>query len=133
MLSEMPAPNAAASIEGSLPAENIRWVTLHDGIGRALCVAHDWGASSAGIWQCADFELRCVVQMYQFQDCNSGDSDSLRRRDVVRQAFTGTGHEREHVAEAWTHVPAASGTIVWAFGLGWNVNVVISVVTSAQA
>ena len=74
MLNEMPAPNAAASIEGPVPAENIRWVTLPDGIGRALCVAHDWGASSAGIWMNADYELRCVAHIYpyQVQECKSG-------------------------------------------------------------
>ena len=133
MLSEMPARNAAASSEGSVPAENIRWVALPDGIGRALCVAYDWGASSAGIWQYADYELRCVVQMYQLQECTFLDSESIRRRDVVRQAFTGTGHEREHVAEAWTHVPAASGTKVWAFGLGWNKKVRTQAVKAALA
>ena len=121
MLNEMPGPHAAASIEGPVPADNIRWVTLPDGRGRALCVAWDWGASSTLTWQCADYELRCVVQMHQLQDCNDFDSGRIRRRDVVQQAFTGTSHEREHVAEAWTHVPAAGGTIVWAFGLGWNV------------
>ena len=94
---------------------------MADGRGRALCVAWDWGAPSKLTWQCADYELRCVVQMYQLQDCNAFDNEGgMQRRDVVQRAFAGTSHERESVAEAWTHIRGEGGTIVWAFGLGWN-------------
>ena len=101
MLTEMLAPNAAAVNEGPVPAENIRWVMLPNGIGRALCVAHDWGAPSASIWSNADHELNCVLRgTYQHQDCNRLNNPSIRRIQLVQQAFTGTQNGNMRVAEA---------------------------------
>ena len=121
VVNEMVEPYAALSTEGPLPADNIRWVSLAGGRCDALCVAWDRGAPSKLTWQCAAYELRRVVRVCQLQDCNAFDNEGgMQRRDVVQRAFTGTSHEKESVAEAWTQIRGEGGKIVWAFGLGWN-------------
>ena len=95
----------------------MRWVTLPDGFGRALCLAHDDGVQSAGIWMNAGSELDWVSDRPNHR-CHYCERLTSGPGLVVRQAFVGTDHEQHWVAEAWAVVGEA--TTVWAFGLGRN-------------